>query len=90
MEQADLSRKIRDAQLRSAKLTKSQKILLGYPTGDYVIEPLATSGDGAYQARSALELLRTDLASRCNTRKRIVAHAKANPNVLAIASIVVV
>src|SRR5271170_5543301 len=35
-----------------------------YPTRDHIIEPLTTSGDDADQARPALELLRTDVASR--------------------------
>jgi hypothetical protein len=44
-----------------------------YPTRDHIIEPLTTAGDGAHEARSALELLRTDVASRCIMREQDLA-----------------
>jgi hypothetical protein len=45
----------------------------GDPTRDHIIEPLTTSGDRADQARPALELLRTDVASRCFMREQDLA-----------------
>src|ERR1700674_4672819 len=46
--------------LASAKLGDA-----GYSTRDHIIQPLAAFGDGADQARSALELLRSNFATRC-------------------------
>src|ERR1700686_3968406 len=54
--------------LASAKLRDC-----GQPTRDNIIEPPTTSRDGADQASPALELLRTDVASRCIVRAQDLA-----------------
>jgi hypothetical protein len=58
----------RAARLKSAKLRDC-----GHPTGDNIIQPPTTSRDGADQAGPALELLRTDVASRCIAREKNLA-----------------
>ena len=45
----------------------------GYSTRDHIIQPPATAGYCADQARPALELLRTDFASRCIVREQDLA-----------------
>ena len=45
----------------------------GYSTRDHIIEPPTTSGNGADQAGAALELFRTDFASRRVMREQDIA-----------------
>src|SRR6266403_717218 len=53
----------RHVDLPNAALLASAKLGdVGYSTRDYVIQPPAASRDGAYQARSALELFRPNVA----------------------------
>jgi hypothetical protein len=60
--------------LPNAALLASAKIYdRGDPTRDYIVEPLTTSRDRADQARPALELLRTDVASQCIMREQDLA-----------------
>jgi len=56
------------ALLASAKLSDR-----GHSTGDNVIQPPTTSRDCADQTRPALELFRTDFASRCIMREQDLA-----------------
>src|SRR5258706_7605041 len=42
----------------------------GYSTRDHIIEPPTTSGNGANQVCAALELFRSDVASRCIVREQ--------------------
>ena len=42
----------------------------GHPTCDHIIQPPTTSGDSVDQARPALELFRSNFASRCIKREQ--------------------
>src|ERR1700681_1112449 len=57
----------------AALLAQAKLCDRSYPTRDHIIEPLTTSGDCTDQPRPALELLRTDVASRCIMREQDLA-----------------
>jgi hypothetical protein len=59
----------------AALLTGAELCDGGYATRDNVIQPPATSGDGADQARPTLELFRTYVASRCIVRDQDLAES---------------